>query len=206
MAALLSNQTRYSASHPFTSTVRLLVTAPLAVPPLAVPLGPTRKTSMSRKTVSTTARPGLCPKDKVLMVASIVIRSPTWTYPPTPTCSLVGTVTAIQPFGIGRYATSLVLSRSPEGAMRLAVTGIPAGMSTLEPLPATSLTAANAWGGGWLMLLMVRSEAWITVRALMSWLATTTFVPVELPWISGRLAIPAAVANASTASTAPMTM
>jgi hypothetical protein len=40
----------------------------------------------------------------------------------------------------------------------------------------------------------------------MSGLATTTFVPLVLPWMSGRLAIPAAVANASTASTAPTTM
>src|SRR5437879_8781802 len=106
---------------------------------------------------------------------------------------------------MGRYATSLLLSRSPDGATRLAVTGMPAGMSTREPLPATSLTVAKACGGGWVRLVSVRSDAWITVRALMSWAATTTLVPAVLPWISGRLAIPAAVAEASPGSTAPMT-
>ena len=55
-------------------------------------------------------------------------------------------------------------------------------------------------------LEIVKSEAWMTVRALMSWLATTIRVPVVLPWISGRLAIAAAAAKASTARTAPMTM
>ena len=91
-------------------------------------------------------------------------------------------------------------------ATRLAVIGLPWGMSTRAPLPARSLIAVNACGGAGLKLESVKSEAWISVRALMSWLATTIRVPVVLPWISGRLAIAAAAANASTASTAPMTM
>src|SRR5207245_8908816 len=107
---------------------------------------------------------------------------------------------------MGRYATSLLLRRSPDGATRLAVTGMPAGMSTREPLPATSLTVANASGGGWVRLVSVRSDAWITVRALMSWAATTTLVPAVLLWNGSRLAIPAAVAKARTASTALMPM
>jgi len=41
---------------------------------------------------------------------------------------------------------------------------------------------------------------------LISWLATTTLMPAVLPWMSGRLAIPAAVMKASTASTAPIKM
>src|SRR5947208_14345867 len=100
---------------------------------------------------------------------------------------------------MGRYATSLLLRRSPDGATRLAVTGMPAGMSTREPLPATSLTVANACGGGWVRLVSVRSDAWITVRALMSWAATTTLVPGGLPWVRGRLGIPGAVAEGTTA-------
>src|SRR5438067_7405203 len=107
---------------------------------------------------------------------------------------------------MGRYATSLLLRRSPDGATRLAVTGMPAGMSTREPLPATSLTVANACGGGWVRLVSVRSDDWITVRALMSWAATTTLVPAVLPWIRGRLAIRAGVGKGIPAATAPMTM
>ena len=84
--------------------------------------------------------------------------------------------------------------------------GMPAGMSTRAPLPATLLTAVNDCGGVGLMLASVRSESWMTVLAWMSWLATTTLTPVVVPWIRGRLAMPAAVAKASTASTAPMTM
>ena len=58
------------------STVRLLVTTPVAVEPVD---GPTRSTSTSLKTVSTTGLPGLWPNDEVLMVASMVILSPTCT-------------------------------------------------------------------------------------------------------------------------------
>ena len=58
------------------STVRLLVTEPVEVAPFA---GPTRRTSMSRKTVRTTFLPGFCPKAAVLIVASMVILSPIWT-------------------------------------------------------------------------------------------------------------------------------
>src|SRR5205807_10124083 len=107
---------------------------------------------------------------------------------------------------MGRKATSLLLRRSPAEVMRLAVTGLPAGMSTLAPLPATSLTTAKACGGAGWKFVIVRSPDWITVRALISWLATTTLMPAVLPWMSGRLAIPAAVMKARTASTAPITM
>src|SRR6516225_1091933 len=103
MVALFSNQKRYSESHAVIRTVRLLVTVPGAV--AVVPPdddGPTRRTSTSRKTVRTTDAPGLWPNAAVLIVASMVMRSPTWTYPPTPVCSPVGMVTAIQPSGIGR--------------------------------------------------------------------------------------------------------
>src|SRR6266571_6126443 len=96
--------------------------------------------------------------------------------------------------------------RSPEGATRFALSAMPAGMLTRAPLPATSATRVNGCGGGDETLLMVRSDAVITVRAAMSWVATTTRVPVVLPWMRGRLAMPAAVANATTASTAPMTI
>src|SRR5690348_9817733 len=40
----------------------------------------------------------------------------------------------------------------------------------------------------------------------MSWLATTTLTPMVLPWMRGRLAMPAAVTKARRASTAPTTM
>src|ERR1041385_4424399 len=96
--------------------------------------------------------------------------------------------------------------RSPDGATRLALIGMPAGMDTRAPRPATLAVVVKACGGGEETLLIVRSEAVITVLAAMSWLATTILEPEVVPWIRGRLAMPAAVANASTASTAPMTM
>src|ERR1700682_3932869 len=107
---------------------------------------------------------------------------------------------------MGRYATSLVLKRSPDATIKLAVIGDPAGMSTRAPLPATSAMSVNDCGGGGRNELSCSSEAWIWVRALMLVLATTTFVPVTGPCSSERLARPAAVAKASTARIAPTTM
>src|ERR1700716_951159 len=102
---------------------------------------------------------------------------------------------------------SLLLRRSPEAATRLAVTGAPAGMSTRALLPATALISGKYWGGGGATEASWRSDAWILVRALMLFLATTTFVPAALLVGSReRLARPAAVANASTARIAPITM
>src|SRR5438445_52597 len=61
---------------------------------------------------------------------------------------------------MGRKATSLLLRRSPAEVMRLAVTGLPAGMSTLAPLPATSLTTAKACGGaGWEFVIVRTPES-----------------------------------------------
>src|SRR5438046_1886466 len=42
---------------------------------------------------------------------------------------------------------SLLARMSPACAIRLAVTGAPAGMSTRAPLPLTSLLAEKAWAG-----------------------------------------------------------
>src|SRR2546427_436084 len=79
---------------------------------------------------------------------------------------------------------------------------MPAGMSTREPLPATSLTVANASGGGWVRLVSVRSDAWITVRALMSWAATTTLVPAGVALDQRRPALSAAAPTWRNRSTA----
>src|SRR5437660_8236471 len=99
----------YSESHAVMSTVRLLVT--WDAPP-DDEAGPTLMTSRFLNTVLTTGEPGLIPKMLVLTVASTVMRSPSWTYPPTPTCSEVGIVTATNPDGMGREVTSLLLRRS----------------------------------------------------------------------------------------------
>src|SRR5450631_4117871 len=115
-------------------------------------------------------------------------------------------VSATKPCGMGRYVASLLLSWSGLVVMTLAVTGEPAGMSTRAPLPATRATAVKDWGGVGEIDLSSRSEAWIRVRAVMAFLATTTWVPVELEESSGMLAKAAAVPKASTARIAPMTM
>src|SRR6266853_5562884 len=107
---------------------------------------------------------------------------------------------------MGRYATSLVLKRSPDEVIRLAVTGCPARMSTRAPLPETEAISANASGTAGLNDFSSRSEAWILVRAVMLVLATTTFVPPVFDGSSDRLASPAAVAKARTARIAPTTM
>src|SRR2546428_9825624 len=78
---------------------------------------------------------------------------------------------------MGRYATSLLLSRSPDGATRLAVTGMLAGMSTREPLPATSLTVANACGGGGGGVGRGGAPNSINAPALMLWGAATPLGP-----------------------------
>jgi len=79
-------------------------------------------------------------------------------------------------------------------------------MSTRAPLPVTWATAVKDWGGVGLMVLSSRSDAWIRVRAVMLFLAITTWVPVVVVERSGRLATAAAVPNASTARIAPTTM
>src|ERR1700682_4080447 len=107
---------------------------------------------------------------------------------------------------MGRYATSLVLKRSPDATIKLAVIGDPAGMSTRAPLPATSAMSVNDCGGAGLNELSCRSEAWILGRALLRGFATTTFDPAAGPCSSERLARPAAVAKPSTARIAPTTM
>src|SRR2546429_6070234 len=81
---------------------------------------------------------------------------------------------------MGRYATSLLLRRSPDGATRLAVTGMPAGMATREPLPATSLTVANACGGGWGGVVGGGGRAPVTPPALMAGGGPTDLVPAGL--------------------------
>ena len=73
---------------------------------------------------------------------------------------------------------SVELSKSDEVAIRLAVTAAPAGMSTRAPLPATALILVNDSGGAGLITLKVRSPAWILVLAPISFLATTTLVPL----------------------------
>ena len=70
----------------------------------------------------------------------------------------------------------------------------------------TWLIEVNASLGGGLTTLSCKSEAWILVRAAMSFFATTMRVPELLPGSRERLAKPAAAANASTARTAPMMM
>src|SRR6266576_1540271 len=64
-------------------------------------------------------------------------------------------------------------------------------MSTRAPFPNTSLIWKKACGGAGLTALSSRSEAWILVRALMLFLATTTCVPVVFVLSSGRPARPA---------------
>src|SRR3989441_9481050 len=148
-------------------------------------------TSRFRNTVRTTGTPGLAPNTDEFTVASTVMRSPSWTYPPTPTCSDVGTVTATKPVGMGRYVTSLLLSRSGDWAIRLAVTGESAGMSTRAPFPATALTSKNAWGGTGVTTFIVRSDDWIFVRAPIAFLATTILVPAGVfAQDTGQLAAP----------------
>src|SRR2546426_608043 len=73
---------------------------------------------------------------------------------------------------------SVELSKSDEGAIRLAVTAAPAGVSTRAPLPATALMLVNDSGGAGLITLRVRSPAWILVLAGISFLATPTLVPL----------------------------
>ena len=77
---LLSSQSRNSASHVVIRRVRLLVTAPVDCWLLfdCVPAGPARRTATSWNTVRTTGLPGLWPKAEVLIVASMLIRSPFW--------------------------------------------------------------------------------------------------------------------------------
>src|SRR6266851_7454587 len=100
---------------------------------------------------------------------------------------------------MGKYVTSLLLSRSGDCAIRLAVMGASAGMSTRAPLPSTDLMSKNASFGTGVITAVVRSEAWIWVRAAMAFFATTTFVPIAADEKrKGRLATPAAVTNAST--------
>src|SRR3989442_11978778 len=118
-------------------------------------------TSRFRNTVGPTGPRGLAPNTDEFRVASRVMRSPSWTYPPTPPCSDVGTVTATKPVGMGRYVTSLLLSRSGDWAIRLAVTGESAGMSTRAPFPATALTSKNAWGGTGVTTFIVKADDWI---------------------------------------------
>src|SRR6185503_14961565 len=108
---------------------------------------------------------------------------------------------------MGRKVTSLLLNRSGALAIRFAVTGEPAGMSTRAPLPTTCLMSVNDSGGSGLTALSVRSDSEIRVRAPIVLFATTTFVPVTLEEkSSGRLATPAAAAKARTASTEPTMM
>src|ERR1700687_2490692 len=107
---------------------------------------------------------------------------------------------------MGRYWMSLLLRRSPDAAIKLAVIGDPAGMSTRAPLPATRAISVNDCGGTGLKAVSCRSEAWILVRAEIFVLATTTLVPAAVCWKRDRLARPAAVAKASTARIAPTTM
>src|ERR1700694_1028650 len=82
---------------------------------------------------------------------------------------------------MGRWAIAQLLRRSPEAATRLAVTGAPAGMSTRALLPATALISGKYCGGAGATEDSCRSDAWILVRALMLFLATTTLVPPVLP-------------------------
>ena len=78
---------------------------------------------------------------------------------------------------------------------------------TGQPEPATALMSVNDWGGTGLTTLIIRSAAWILVRAFIGVLATTTLVPMGLfEKRRGRLATPAAVAKARTASTVPTMM
>src|SRR2546423_14189253 len=98
---------------------------------------------------------------------------------------------------------SLLARMSPACAIRLAVTGAPAGMSTRAPLPLTSLMAEKAWGGAGLKLANVRSEAEMTVRALMSWLATTILMPADPPRGKGQRAMAAGAAKGRGARAAP---
>src|SRR5260370_41644602 len=74
---------------------------------------------------------------------------------------------------------SLLLSRSGDCAMRLAVTGAPAGMSTRAPLPATLLTSENDWGGTGVITVVIRPDAWVLGRAAIAPLSTTTLAPPE---------------------------
>src|SRR2546427_1243455 len=134
-------------------------------------------TSRFRNTVRTTGTPGLAPNTDEFTVASTVMRSPSWTYPPTPTCSDVGTVTATKPVGIGRYVTSLLLRRSGDCAIRLAVTGESAGMSTRAPFPATRLTSKNACGGARVTALGIRAHPRVFGGAAIGVFAPPPLVP-----------------------------
>src|SRR5258708_32488834 len=91
--------------------------------------------------------------------------------------------------------------------MMLAVTGSPAGMSTLAPLPTTAAMFVKDAGGTGLMALVVRFSAVMRVRAGMLVLATTTLVPNGLAGErDGALARLAAARNAAPAPTGPLMM
>src|SRR5260370_644032 len=77
---------------------------------------------------------------------------------------------------MGRYVTSLLLRRSGDCAIRLAVTGESAGMSTRAPFPATRLTSKNACGGAGVTPLRIRAAPRGLVRGPNGVFATTNLL------------------------------
>src|SRR5260370_42140185 len=99
----------------------------------------------------------------------------------------------------------MLLSRSGDCAIRLAVTGESAGMSTRAPFPTTTLTSKNACGGTGGTPFNIRSHAWILGRAPLEFFATTNLV-----WVlpdgdkRGIVATPAAGVKERGGTTVPV--
>src|SRR5437588_6279498 len=97
-------------------------------------------------------------------------------YPPTPCCSLVGSVNATSPCGIGRKAGAGSVIWSGVATMMLAVIGWPRRIFTCAVAPVTSAIRARTDAGAALAgsRVRVRASRLMTSRGSMSLAATIT--------------------------------